>query len=380
LQCWQTTIFNTVTCSWDIAGTQPVRPTISCWETATFNTTTCSWDITGTQVQAPIDLQCWETSTFNTTTCVWDVSGIQPVQPTISCWETAAFNTITCSWDVTGTQPVQPIISCWETATFNIANCSWDISGTKPLAPINLQCWETTTFNTITCAWDIAGTPPGAEYTEDLVYCNGETLILHANSSLLNPKYLWSTGETTDTIIINTHNVYSVEITSSACFFETKNFNVTQAEIPNIDTISSDSNNIVIRTSNTGDFLYSLDGNIYQSANTFFNVKGGEYAIYVKEQNCPEIVTKTYLHFYIPKYFTPNNDGVNDTFSLSGIEFYGQSQVSLFNRYGKLMKFSQNGPFSWDGTFNNVELPSDDYWYIIIIQNQKFTGHFTLKR
>ncbi|WP_411831118.1 T9SS type B sorting domain-containing protein [Mariniflexile sp. AS56] len=82
----------------------------------------------------------------------------------------------------------------------------------------------------------------------------------------------------------------------------------------------------------------------------------------------------------MPKYFTPNNDGVHDVFSLSGIEFYAQSQVSLFNRYGKLIKFSQNGSFSWDGTFNNVQLPSDEYWYVIIIPNQKFTRHFTLKR
>ena len=97
------------------------------------------------------------------------------------------------------------------------------------------------------------------------------------------------------------------------------------------------------------------------------------------ERNCPEIDTKTHLHFYIPKYFTPNNDGVNDTFSLSGIEFYAASQVSIFNRYGKLVKYSENSPFSWDGTFNSAQLPSDDYWYVIVIDGQKLNGHFTLK-
>jgi gliding motility-associated-like protein len=358
----------------------PSTPTLQCWETASFNVATCSWDIIGAQPIQPI-ISCWETTIFNSTTCVWDVTGIQPVQPLISCWETATFNTTTCNWDITGNQPIEPTgLSCWETATFNLTTCSWDITGTQPLVPSGLSCWETTIFNSTTCVWDIIGTQPGAVNTENLVNCSGTPLTLYANTSLVNPTYLWSTGETTDFITADSPNVYSVEITSSACFFEKRIFNVTQAPIPNIDTISSDGNNIVVKTSNSGNFLYSLDGNNYQSSNIFFNIKGGEYTIYVKEQNCPEIATKTYLHFYIPKYFTPNNDGVNDAFSLSGIEFYSQSQVSIFNRFGKLIKFSQNAPFSWDGTFNNVQLPSDDYWYIIIILNQKFTGHFTLKR
>lgn len=56
------------------------------------------------------------------------------------------------------------------------------------------------------------------------------------------------------------------------------------------------------------------------------------------------------------------------------------SQVSNINRYGKLLKSSSNTKFSWNGNFNNKDMPTDDYWYIIIIDNQKFTGHFTLKR
>ena len=275
---------------------------------------------------------------------------------------------------------VTPTLECWETATFNPTTCSWDISGTQPIAPTGLQCWQTTTFNTITCVWDIIGTQPGSVYSEDLVYCNGATLTLQANTNLLNPTYLWSTGETADFITVNSPDTYAVEITSPTCFFETRIFNVTQAAIPNIDNVTSEGRNIVVTTSNSGDFLYSLNGNIYQPSNTFLNIKGGLYTIYVRERNCPEIDTKTHLHFFVPKYFTPNNDGVNDTFSLSGIEFYAASEVSIFNRYGKLVKFSQNGPFSWDGTFNSAQLPSDDYWYVIIIDGQKLTGHFALKR
>ena len=147
-----------------------------------------------------------------------------------------------------------------------------------------------------------------------------------------------------------------------------------------LENVKSEGSNIVVNILNTGDFLYSLDGTNYQPTNIFYNVRGNLYTIYVKERNCPELITLTHLHFYIPKYFTPNNDGVNDTFNLSGIELFNESQVSIFNRYGKLLKFSKNSPFSWDGTFNNAILPTDDYWYVIVIDGQKYSGHFTLKR
>jgi gliding motility-associated-like protein len=404
--CWETATFNNTTCAWEIAGSQPIQPSISCWESVTFNTTTCVWDVTGTQPVQP-NTECWETPTFNTATCLWEVTGTQPVEPNTECWETATFNNNTCSWDVTGTQPVQPNTECWETPAFNTATCLWDVTGSQPIQP-NTECWETATFNTSTCSWNVTGmqpiqppatncwddyqfninscgwenlgTQPGTVYTENLVFCNGASLTLHANTSLTNPMYLWSTGETTEFIIVNTPNVYSVEMTTPTCFFETRIFNVTQAAIPSIDTVTSDGRNIIVTTSNTGDFLYSLDGNIYQSSNTFMNINGGLYTIYVKERNCPDTDTITYLHFYIPKFFTPNNDGENDTFNLKGIEFYGESQVSVFDRYGKLLKNSRNSSFEWNGTFNNQLLPTGDYWYVIIIDNQKFTGHFTLKR
>jgi len=104
------------------------------------------------------------------------------------------------------------------------------------------------------------------------------------------------------------------------------------------------------------------------------------YTIYVKERNCDGQQTLQHLHFFIPKYFTPNNDGVHDTFNLSGIEFYNSSEVAIYDRYGKLLKYNRNSSFSWDGTFNSQRLPTSDYWYVIVIEGQKLTGHFTLKR
>ena len=378
VNCWDNWVFNSTTCIWDNNGIQPVQHTTACYETATFNTSTCVWDVIGTQPVQPT-LACWETATFNNTTCSWDITGTQPIQPTLACYETTTFNTSTCVWDVVGSPPIQPNLPCWEIATLNDATCSWEVTGTQPIQP-NLECWETAIFNTITCSWDVTGTQPGNIIEENLDLCENTTLNLLAQTNISNPTFIWSTGAITNNITINRAGTFTVDITGGVCSFETRIFNVILLEKPIIENVISDGNDIIITTSKTGDFIYSLDGNIFQSSNVFSNAEGGLYNIFVKQQNCISTISLQYLHFYIPKFFTPNNDGVKDTFSLAGIEFYSSSEVSIFDRYGKLLKFSKNSPFSWDGTFRGENLPSDDYWYVIIIEGKKFTGHFTLKR
>lgn len=214
---------------------------------------------------------------------------------------------------------------------------------------------------------------------ETLDFCENTNITLRADTNIPTANFLWSTSETTEQIIVTIPGIYTVDVINGGCTI-TKTITLNQIDNPIIESIESERNNIVVNLSNLGDFLYSIDGNIYQPNNIFFNIDGGLYTVYVKERSCDEIITTTYLHFYIPKYFTPNNDGKNDAFDLKGIEFFSTSFVSIFNRYGKLLKSSRNVPFSWDGTFAGQRLPSDDYWYVIVIDNQKFTGHFTLKR
>ncbi|MFK7782467.1 MAG: hypothetical protein AB8B90_08930, partial [Psychroserpens sp.] len=150
----------------------PNPPTLECWETAIINSTTCSWDISGTQPLPPT-LECWETSMFNTNTCSWDITGTQPLPPTTECWEVATFNITTCTWDVTGTEPLEPSgLECWETTSFNTTTCSWDIFGNQPVEPTGLECWEITTFNNTTCTWEISGTQPVAITPTPLEVCD----------------------------------------------------------------------------------------------------------------------------------------------------------------------------------------------------------------
>ena len=88
-----------------------------------------------------------------------------------------------------------------------------------------------------------------------------------------------------------------------------------------------------------------------------------------------------------PKYFTPNNDGYHDTWSVRGVDldFYARSTLYIFNRFGKLLKTLNPTVDSWNGTYLGKPLPSDDYWFSIELVNldgeiRQRNGHFSLKR
>jgi gliding motility-associated-like protein len=81
--------------------------------------------------------------------------------------------------------------------------------------------------------------------------------------------------------------------------------------------------------------------------------------------------------------FCFRNDGFNDYWNIFlPIEYNGL--ISIFDRYGKLLKQLNTHGQVWDGTFNNNPLPSSDYWFKVEYtennQRKEFKSHFSLKR
>ncbi|MGJ8715039.1 MAG: T9SS type B sorting domain-containing protein [Maribacter stanieri] len=192
--------------------------------------------------------------------------------------------------------------------------------------------------------------------------------------------YQWSTGATTKLIDITEPGEYSVTVTNTNGCSESRNFFVEQIYLPRIDRIESDGPSIIVSTINEGNFEYSLDGISFQSNPIFEAVKGGFYTIYVQDNTNCGVVTEDFYHLVIPKFFTPNGDAVNDVFEPDGLEIFNSITISIFDRYGKLIKFGNTNSSSWDGTFQGERLPEDDYWYLIEADSVQFKGHFSLKR
>ena len=236
---------------------------------------------------------------------------------------------------------------------------------------------------------------PNLEPDEEVFYCLNEfpeTITLFGgviNDVPNNYYYNWSTGETTITIDVNQPGNYTVTVTHINGCSKTRTITVTASNIATIENIIIDDitneNSVTVIVSGEGNYDFSLDNpnGPYQNSNTFLNVDAGLHTVYIRDykNNCG-IVSKAVSVIGYPKYFTPNNDGYNDTWKIKGIsnEFQPQTKVFIFNRYGKLLFIMTQPDHAWDGTYNGYKMPSDDYWFEVQLEDGRtFKGHFTLK-
>ena len=95
------------------------------------------------------------------------------------------------------------------------------------------------------------------------------------------------------------------------------------------------------------------------------------------------------------KFFSPNGEGdpLTEYWTVEGLDAYTSWIVEIFDRYGRRLYEYRTGSFSetgndptawqgWDGNYNGHQMPSDDYWYLITVEEirKQYTGHFILKR
>ena len=144
---------------------------------------------------------------------------------------------------------------------------------------------------------------------------------------------------------------------------------------------TANSNTIQVNIDNLSSYMFSIDGINYQNENYFDNLLPGEYDVYIKNITTCEINVESVLILMYPNFFTPNNDGNNDYWFIKDSSKENDLQISIFDRYGKLIKFLKNDEIGWDGTYNNQTLPATDYWFTVTRKNGKiYKGHFSLKR
>ena len=141
----------------------------------------------------------------------------------------------------------------------------------------------------------------------------------------------------------------------------------------------------VIDLNGYGTYIYQVDGIAYQNNSVFNDLSSGDHILYIKDtkNNCGITAIPFKLINY-PKFFTPNGDNYNDTWNIFDLSFKPNSKISIFDRFGKLIKQIVTGSPGWDGTFNGKELPSTDYWFVLDYEikgePKQLKGHFALKR
>ncbi|WP_345007967.1 T9SS type B sorting domain-containing protein [Snuella lapsa] len=182
------------------------------------------------------------------------------------------------------------------------------------------------------------------------------------------------------------HYSLTVGRTENALYCEdTFHFELVRSVLPKITEVTyqelSDNNFITIIANGDGDFEYSIDGINYQDSNTFEDVLGGVYTVYVRDKlGCGDDSQNVTLIDY-PKFFTPNGDGVNDYWQVRGITDYPDAEIYIYDRYGKLLKQLSPQVKGWDGTYGGENMANSDYWFVVNLhEGPNFTGHFSLKR
>jgi len=244
---------------------------------------------------------------------------------------------------------------------------------------------ESLTRTAITAIVD--ATIPEFDLMQDIyVLCNDEdSITLETTNQQANYSYVWkkygvSIPGNNSSISINSNGNYTVSAISEAgCESEEKAIFVRNSEKASITKddviIVDDSSNNTIYVTNLnlgiGNYEFSLDDEFgtYRVQGFFSDISIGIHTLYIKDKLGCETQEYQFSVLGYPKFFTPNDDGDNDIWRIEGYnkDFYIISEVSIYNRFGKLIYTIDENSEGWNGNSENGKSPSNDYWFKTIL-------------
>ena len=203
---------------------------------------------------------------------------------------------------------------------------------------------------------------PIIDLPSDSVFCVNNTIVLDAGSGATH--YIWSTGDTTQTISVNSEGLYYVSVANKKC-------------------ITTDSTKLILKQFNAwlpsyslceyDEFLLdaSIKGGVYVwstgDTSQVINIeKSGDYWVTTLKDNCFMSDTTTLTGtlgggvIYFPNTFTPNGNGLNDYFTCisDDVTFF---HMTIFDRWGELIYETESQQPGWDGTYKGKFVPNDIY-------------------
>ena len=122
-------------------------------------------------------------------------------------------------------------------------------------------------------------------------------------------------------------------------------------------------------TGNTPPYTFKWDKGY--SGDSVSNLSGGDFTVRISDSNTPPKDTSvsfslTYppCEVNLPNHFTPNGDGIKDTWGISNTDNYPDFLLEVFDRSGLLVHTQRHEYFPWDGTQLGIKLSDATYFYI----------------
>ena len=219
---------------------------------------------------------------------------------------------------------------------------------------------------------------------DEQTICAGETVQLSGTG---NGTYLWDNSESLDDAFSQTPNAspvvtttYTLKVSGNNCAGQ-DTVMITVMPSPTIstgytDTLICANENVTLTvdgadfywwsTEETSDKIIVRNDNpnstqTYQVVGTTDNCNSDTLEIKVSSQRCgsPYVIT--------PKFFSPNNDGINDYFVIKDIKRY-ENEVIIINKWGDVVYRKNDYDNRWDGTYNGQDVAEDTYMYYVRVK------------
>ena len=203
----------------------------------------------------------------------------------------------------------------------------------------------------------------------DTTICYGA--IISLSGPLNKDTYLWSTGNTGATIVVEKAGTYSLKVLSGNCpasdTITIANYNQLWTALDDEYFICEDEKELVKLDAGEkfDQYKWTPTGDTTQ----WIIVKDvGDYFVVVKDfRGCDgsdgtQVKRRCPVYAFFPNVFTPNNDGLNDVFAPKGKDIK-QLEIKIVNRWGAIIWQSKELNAQWDGNVDGKPAPVDVYMY-----------------
>ena len=229
--------------------------------------------------------------------------------------------------------------------------------------------------------------------------CKGNIVTLSGTGNFtttnLDTTFQWLnqgqpiSGANTSEFSTENNGDLSLVITNGVCPPDTSNLEIVRIEFPDVEAgptlnrMSTDPPTVIQGTLKTDNAYSGIQSIVWTPEDSGFTKNTDEvrpsvvpqkptwYSVVVTtNRGCPDsskVLVNVYMPIRIPNAFSPNDDALNEKWTIDGLETYPDAEVKVYNRWGNIV-FKSKGYQSyqqWDGTIHGNPVPVATYYYVI---------------